>query len=94
MNSQLLFVAVCGCSKLGSALSTWQDNVVPVAVERIGAELDGGEFLLSNFDAFRILSRIQLTLHAKAGFGCGRGNQVDDDFMTDQRLATPVLRDE
>ena len=25
---------------------------------------------------------------------CGPSNEVDDDFMTDQRLASPVLADE
>jgi uncharacterized protein YecT (DUF1311 family) len=30
----------------------------------------------------------------EAGFGCGRGDQLDDNLVTDQRLATPVLSDE
>ena len=56
--------------------------------------MDGGKLLCAHLDPFRVLARVELALNAKTGSGGGGGDQVDDDFVTHERFAAPVLRDE
>jgi hypothetical protein len=82
------------CNKISIALWARRNGVVPFAVEVVGEQLDGGKFLLADLDPFRVLARVELVLNAKAGSGGGGGDQVDDDFVTHERFAAPVVRDE
>src|SRR5271165_2102392 len=82
------------CKKITVALQTRRDGIVPFAVENVRAQLDGGKLLLAHLDSFRVLADVQLALNAQAGSRGGGSDKVDDDFMADQRLASPVLRDE
>ena len=63
-------------------------------MEAIGEQLDDGKFLLADLDSFRVLAGVQLALNTKTGFRRGGGDQVDNDFMTHERFAAPVLGDE
>ena len=63
-------------------------------MEAVGEQLDGGKFPLADLNPFRVLARVELALNAKTGSGGGGGDQVDDDFVTHERFAAPVLRDE
>src|SRR5271165_889531 len=62
----------------GEKFSAWRDRVVPVTVERMAGEIDGG----------------QLGADFEAGVGCGRGDQLDNCTIASQRLAAPVDGDE
>src|SRR6201996_8531613 len=77
-----------------SCLASWFDCVVPLTVE-IGrrdvklCHLGGG-----NLNAFVVGVLCATALDGQALLGRGAGDQLDDDLMGQQGLATPVLRDE
>src|SRR5450755_2616212 len=56
-------------------------------------EVDGGELFFCDGHASRIRTPIQSCADLQTGLGGGSGIEVDDDLMTDQRLASPVLGD-
>ena len=72
----------------------WGDCVIPLAMEVMASDIDGGEFGVVDGDAGVVGIGIELGVNREAGFGGGRGNQLDDDLVADQRLAAPVLSDE
>jgi hypothetical protein len=61
-------------------------------METVGEQLEGGKFLLADFDPFRLVARAELASNPKAGSRCCRGDQDDDDFRTYERFVAPVLR--
>ena len=70
------------------------DGVVPLAVEVMGFEVYLCKFLVRYTPALGIDPVIDAALHQQTGLG-GRGaDQVDDDLMSEQRFAAPVLGDE
>ena len=71
-----------------------QKTVVPVAMKLVSPELEFGHLLVGNFQPRRISVGVELAFHRQAGGGGCGGNEVDYDFMTDKRLAPPVLTDE
>ena len=60
----------------------------------MGKDIDGGELIVGNAQAFGISVLIELRAHLKTGIGCCRGNQLDDRAIAAQRLASPIDRDE
>ncbi len=74
--------------------SAWRDGVVPFTVDGVGGEVDGGELLVGDFDAFGIFVLIQLGAHLEAGCSCRCCNQLDDRAVAAQGLAPPVDGDE
>ena len=70
-----------------------QQGIVPVSVECISADVDGGEFVVRNDAPGRILVGVQFAFDFEpCRGGCG-SDQVDHHFVADQGLASPVLRD-
>src|SRR3982751_5499062 len=53
-----------------------------------------GHLLIGDLDSRGINVRIKFAFHYQARFRGCRSDEVDDDFMTDQRFASPVLADE
>ena len=69
------------------------DFVVPFSMELISVEIELGDLLVGNFDAFGVGAGIQFGMDLESGSRAGGHNQAHYDLKTDQRLATPVLRD-
>jgi len=63
-------------------------------VKIVTGEVDAGHFGVRDFDGFGILVFVEAALHFEAFVRRRRSDQLDDDLAADQRLATPVLRDE
>src|SRR4029453_3117368 len=66
------------------------DSVVPVAMEAVRDEIEGGHLGLRDLLAFRVGGAVELTPHAEAGGGTGAADQIDDHRETHQRLGPPV----
>jgi hypothetical protein len=63
-------------------------------VKWVSLKIQGGHLLWGNLDSCRINVGVQLAANLQTVFGGGGGNQLDDDFVTDERFAAPVLTDE
>src|SRR5229473_2785639 len=74
--------------------SSGQEAVVPVAMKRVSPELEFGHLLVGNLQPGRISIGVELAFHSQASGGGSGCNKVDDDLMTDERFAPPVLADE
>src|SRR6202162_4561817 len=57
-------------------------------------DVESGHLRVGDFDALRIVTFIQATGGGEPGVRGGAGDQLDNDQVADQRLATPVLGDE
>jgi hypothetical protein len=57
-------------------------------------EVDGGELLVGDLDAFGVGVRVEAGVHLEAGAGGGCGDEVDDDLVGEEGFAAPVLADE
>ena len=61
----------------------------------VGAgDIDGRHFCVGYDDAFAIAVVVELAVHGQTGAGCGRGDQLNDGLVADQRFGTPVLANE
>lgn len=76
------------------AVVGWMDGVVPLGVEVVGLEVHEFELSVRNAAALRITAVIDATSHDESRLRCRGGDQVHDDVMGDERLATPVLGDD
>ena len=70
------------------------EPIVPITVKLVSPELEFSHLLVGNLEAGWIGIGVEFALHRQARRRCGGSNEVDDDFMTDQRLASPILADE
>ena len=68
--------------------------MVPFAVEGVGGEVYRRHFVVCDFGARRIGCVVDFGFDVGSGSGGGRGNQLDDGLVADQRFAAPVLGDE
>ena len=69
------------------------DRIVPFSVERITINVDRTHLRVGDPDGLGITVLVKVALHMKPA-GCRRGsNELDDDLVADERLATPVLCD-
>jgi hypothetical protein len=71
----------------------WQELVVPVAMELFSPKLEFRHLLVGNLEALLIGIGVDPAFHDQAGSRCGGSDEVDDDLMADEWLATPVLTD-
>ncbi len=71
----------------------WTDDVVPVAMEGIALDVEGGHFDIADLDALWVTVLVDVAGDGEAGVGRGGADQLDDDLVADQRFAAPVLRD-
>jgi hypothetical protein len=70
------------------------NGVVPLAVKRVGLEVDLSDLLVGDAAPLGVATVVDLASHAQTGLRRGRRDEAHDDLMGDQRLASPVLRDE
>ena len=63
-------------------------------MEGVSLESEFGHLLVGNLDPRWIGIRVQGTLDLQTSFRSGSGDQINDDLVADQRLASPVLTDE
>ena len=60
-------------------------------MEVVRLEIERGQLCVGDLDAGRVLASIEFGANLQAG-PCRRvGDQIDNDFVTDQRPPTPVL---
>src|SRR5207342_2610736 len=71
----------------------WFDCIVPLAVEGVTLDVDGGQFGFGDSYAAWIARAIDVTGNGESFAGRGGSDQLDDDLMADERLAAPVLGD-
>ena len=79
------------CTQISASM--WRYGVVPVPMEGMTRELDGGEFLIRYFHALGIFAFIQFGAHSKSGCGAGRRDQLDDGPEAAQGLSAPIEGD-
>ena len=66
------------------------DPVVPLSVERVGIDLDGGEIVIADGHALGVGVVVDLGAYLQAAARLGAGHELDDHLMADQRTAAPV----
>ena len=71
-----------------------QDRVIPISVKRIRSKPYVLQLSFAHFDAVGIRVGVELSPDLQASLRAGGRNQLYDDRMTDQRLASPILTDE
>ena len=62
-------------------------------MERVPLQPEFGHLSICDLYSCRIGVRVEIALHGQACPGGRAGDEVDDDFMADQRPASPVLAD-
>ena len=67
--------------------------VVPIAMEICAFQVDGGQFIVGDFDTRWIDSGVKFRFDHKPLLGRRGRNQANNDFMTNQRPTAPILRD-
>src|SRR6266567_8419460 len=77
-----------------SVSTSGYEAVVPITVKPVSPELQFSHLLSGNLDPCGIGIRVKFALHRQPGCCRGGGDEVDDDLMTDQRLAAPILANE
>ena len=63
-------------------------------MEFMRGNIDRGHFAIADFHSGRIGGVIDLAFDVQSGAGRGRGDQLHDGLVADQRLTAPVLCDE
>src|SRR5216684_3120073 len=71
-----------------------KDRVVPVPVKRVGPQADGLQGVAADLEAGGIAGRVEPRPHAEARGGRRGRDQVHDDRVAEEGLASPVLADE
>ena len=77
----------------GMLWRAWSDGVVPLRMELVALDVEACHLLVSHLDPFRIAPRVQHAVHHQPACRCGRGNQIYDGRMADERAASPILGD-
>ena len=71
----------------------WRDGVVPVALEGMALNVEGSHFGIRDLNSFRVEALVDVAGDGEAGIGGSGADQLDNDLVADQWLATPVLGD-
>ena len=56
-------------------------------------EIQRSQFFVGDDNASGVIAGIESGANFQPRFGCGVGNQLNDDFMTHQRSPTPIAGD-
>jgi len=59
-------------------------------VEIAAGDVDGGQLIVGDGDAFWVARLIQTTAYGEAGIGARCGDEFDDDLVGEQGLPSPV----
>ena len=70
------------------------DLVVPVAVKPVALQTNPREFSVVDLGSGRVQAVVNCGMNLEALRGGGGGDEIDDDFETDERFPSPVLADE
>src|SRR5665213_3786704 len=70
----------------------WRDDVVPIAVEGCGLDVESAELGLGELDAEGIGPLVEFGFDRQASLRGGVRDEVDDDVVGEQRPTAPVLR--
>ena len=65
------------------------DNVVPIAVELAGDDVDRRKFFGRDLDALVVFSFVQFGMHFEPRISPCGANECDDDLIAFQRFASP-----
>lgn len=60
----------------------------------VSSKLEFGHLLIGNLNPRGIDVGVEFAFHGQTGRRRGGSNEIDDDLVADQWLATPVLTDE
>src|SRR5215211_6613740 len=71
----------------------WSDGVVPLWVELVALDVEACHLLVANLDPLRIAPRVPHAVHGQPARRRGRGNQIHDGRIADERAASPSLGD-
>ena len=71
----------------------WRDGVVPVALEGMAVNVEGSHFGIGDLNSYRVEAVVDVAGDGEAGIGGSGADQLDNDLVADQWLATPVLGD-
>ena len=63
-------------------------GIIPFSMEGVPHQMKSGQFLIRDLDAFGVVSRITLGLDRASAFRSGIGNQIQKDFVADQRSSS------
>ena len=67
--------------------------IIPLTVEGVAGEVDGRHLGGIGFFTRLVGGFVALGFHFQSSVRGGSGDQFHDHFVTDQRLASPILRD-
>jgi hypothetical protein len=93
-HAEQLTVELHAVHRLASAWKTTHGAVVPVAVELVQFDANGGQLGIGDDDTLRIRAGVQFGVHGESASGLGAGDEIDDHPVADQGLRPPVHRDE
>ena len=71
----------------------WPKGVIPLGKDAMRRQVDVRLLSCAQLQASRILGSVQVSYASQARGGAGRANVLQHGFVTDQRLAGPVLAD-
>src|SRR5437870_3787657 len=74
--------------------AAWLDEVVPLRVELVARDVERVELGFCDADLGGVGALVEAGVDLQAGAGRCCGDEVDDRLQGDQRLASPVHRDE
>jgi hypothetical protein len=80
-------------NKLTDLFQTWHEGVVPFTVKVGSFQIQRSQFRIAYLCSGGVAPRVQFGADFQPRFGGCVGNQLDDDFMTDQWPSPPVLGD-
>src|SRR5260370_40731411 len=66
---------------------------MPFAVEIAASDVDGGEIIVGDDDAFWVARLVKTTTYGEAGIGARCGDEFDDDLVGGEGLPAPVPGD-
>src|SRR5216683_2978926 len=72
---------------------SWSNGVIPFAVEIAAGDVDGGQLIVGDGDAFWVARLIKTTANGEAGIGARCSDEFDDDLVGKQRLSAPVMKE-
>src|SRR5271165_5811086 len=70
-----------------------RDGIIPLGVEFVAFDVEGGHLCVSDLDPLRIGPRIEFAMHAQTSCGRRCGDQLDHGQTAGQGRAAPSLRD-
>lgn len=74
--------------------TTRKNGIIPLAVEVVPLDRNRSHVFIRDFESRGVSVGVKVRLHGKARRSCSGCNQLDDNLVVCQGLASPVLADE